>query len=230
MISTRAKRPVSPGAVSPPPVHASRATEPPACRAGTAGGADKRRRLLQAALDVLLGDGVHALSQTRVAAAAGLRQSHLTYYFPTRFDLLKAVVEFADDTIIGMVEGRSESIPRDLDALRQMLVRPLLERRMPRLMLAMHAAAEEDPALHAWMRGFDARMRTRLVAVMESLGLRPSARDFALFHASLIGIAVQAAWRHDEAAAHQARELMDAAFDRLIEDAAATRGRRTRKS
>ena len=102
--------------------------------------------------------------------------------------------------------------------------------RLPRLMLAMHAAAEEDPALHEWMRGFDARMRARLVSVLEGLGLRPGPRDFALFHASMIGIAVQAAWRHEPAAAREARALMDAAFDRLIEDATVNRGRRTRKA
>jgi AcrR family transcriptional regulator len=166
---------------------------------------------------------MHALSQTRVARAAGLRQSHLTYYFPTRFDLLKAVVEFADASIIGMVEGRPESIPATPDELRDMLVRPVLDRTMPRLMLSMQAAADEDPELREWMQDFDARMRGRLVATLGLLGLHPKPRDFALFHASMIGIAVQNTWRRDDEFAREARALMHAAFDRLVADAGGSR-------
>lgn len=52
-----------------------------------------RQRILDAALKVLKSEGVSALTQTRVAAAAGLRQSHLTYYFPRKTDLLAATLE-----------------------------------------------------------------------------------------------------------------------------------------
>jgi AcrR family transcriptional regulator len=179
--------------------------------------------LLEASIRVLLTEGMHALSQTRVAQEAGLRQSHLTYYFPTRVDLLKAVVEFADASIIGMVEGRPDALPQSLAELRDRLGAPVIDRKMPRLMLAMQVAADEEPGLHEWMRGFDARMQERLVAVMAGFGLRPSPRDFALFHASMIGIAVQNAWRHDDASAREARRLMHAAFDRLVRDAGGAR-------
>lgn len=52
-----------------------------------------RQRILDAALKVLSKEGVSALTQTRVATAAGLRQSHLTYYFPHKTDLLAATLE-----------------------------------------------------------------------------------------------------------------------------------------
>lgn len=190
------------------------ATVPQAARSN-----ETRSRLLSAAIELLLAEGIHALSQPRVAAAAGLRQSHLTYYFPTRFDLLKAVVEYADASIIGMVEGKPEATPRSLAQLRDLLCQPVLGGKMPRLMLAMHAAVQEDPELHEWMRGFDQRMRARLQAILAQLGPKPAPRDFALFHASMIGIAVQCAWRHDEEFAREARALLHAAFDRLVEDA-----------
>jgi AcrR family transcriptional regulator len=196
---------------------------PPSTCASTDRGADTRSRLLEAAIRVLLAEGMHALSQTRVAHEAGLRQSHLTYYFPTRVDLLKAVVEFADASIIGMVEGRPEALPQSLAALRDCLIAPVIDRKMPRLMLAMQVAADEEPGLNEWMRGFDARMQQRMVAVMAGFGLRPGPRDFALFHASMIGIAVQNAWRHDDASALEAKRLMYAAFDRLVQDAGGAR-------
>lgn len=204
------------------PVAAAPCPHAPVAAAGpqAARSNETRSRLLSAAIELLLAEGIHALSQPRVAAAAGLRQSHLTYYFPTRFDLLKAVVEYADASIIGMVEGKPEATPRSLAQLRDLLCQPVLGGKMPRLMLAMHAAVQEDPELHEWMRGFDQRMRARLQAVLAQLGPKPGPRDFALFHASMIGIAVQCAWRHDEAFAREARTLLHAAFDRLVEDAA----------
>ena len=56
-------------------------------------GADVKTRILQAALGVLAEHGAAELTQPKVARAAGVRQSHLTYYFPTRADLLLAVAE-----------------------------------------------------------------------------------------------------------------------------------------
>src|SRR3712207_5502484 len=50
---------------------------------------DTRTRILDAALGLLAEGG--ELTQPRVARAAGVRQSHLTYYFPTVTDLLQAV-------------------------------------------------------------------------------------------------------------------------------------------
>jgi AcrR family transcriptional regulator len=52
---------------------------------------DVRERLLEAALRLLAESGAHELTQPKVAKAAGVRQSHLTYYFPTRGELLQEV-------------------------------------------------------------------------------------------------------------------------------------------
>lgn len=52
-----------------------------------------RQRILNAALDIVEMDGVEALTQPRVAKAAGVRQSHLTYYFPRKADLFVALLQ-----------------------------------------------------------------------------------------------------------------------------------------
>jgi AcrR family transcriptional regulator len=48
---------------------------------------------LNAALDIIEQEGVEALTQPRVAKAAGVRQSHLTYYFPRKADLFVALLQ-----------------------------------------------------------------------------------------------------------------------------------------
>ncbi|MDH3319882.1 MAG: TetR/AcrR family transcriptional regulator [Betaproteobacteria bacterium] len=52
-----------------------------------------RDRILEAALGLLAESGAHELTQPKVSKAAGVRQSRLTYYFPTRADLLQAVAQ-----------------------------------------------------------------------------------------------------------------------------------------
>ena len=179
---------------------------------------DKRTRLLRAALQVLHTEGILALTQTQVAAAAGLRQSHLTYYFPTRSDLLKAIVEHASSTVLGLVGGRPEFPARSLADLRTRLIKQGSDVRMPRLMIAMTVASDEDPSLKAWMGAFEVHIRKLLGSTLQRLGVKVGARDLALFHATLVGVSVFNSSSGTAASASRARALIRAAFDRLIRD------------
>ena len=58
-----------------------------------------RERLLDAAIAILRESGLQSLTQVHVAEQAGVRQSHLTYYFPTREDLLEALTARAVEEI-----------------------------------------------------------------------------------------------------------------------------------
>ena len=60
----------------------------------TARRAHAEREILDAAWAVMAREGVAALSVREVARSVGLRQQSLTYYFPTKQDLLDAL--FAD--------------------------------------------------------------------------------------------------------------------------------------
>src|SRR6266511_2817558 len=75
------------------------------------GGCDVRDRILDSALLAMREGGIRRLTQPEVAARAGVRQSHLTYYFPTRDDLLEASAErFVDSLAAGIgraVDGQA---------------------------------------------------------------------------------------------------------------------------
>jgi AcrR family transcriptional regulator len=51
--------------------------------------------ILRFSLDTLITHGAAGFSAPLVAKAAKIRQSHITYYFPTRAELLTATVKFA---------------------------------------------------------------------------------------------------------------------------------------
>jgi AcrR family transcriptional regulator len=187
--------------------------------AGAVPAADARARLLSAALRVLHEEGIHALTQTRVAAVAGLRQSHLTYYFPTRIDLLKATVENAAGAVMALVGDGAQGMARNLNDVRDILCQQISDMRMPRLMMAMAVAADEDPCLKAWMAAFDQRIRQFFGAALQRFGVRVSARDLALFHATVAGVALLNYSAGTPESARQARALIKAAFDRVVADA-----------
>jgi AcrR family transcriptional regulator len=177
-----------------------------------------RERLLVAALTVLETEGVHALTQTRVAERAGLRQSHLTYYFPTRGDLLKAIAEFAAGDGPGVVRG-TEALPPSLAALKAHLADRIVDARMARVMLALTVASDEDPAMKRWMVEFDQRVRATFAEAFERMGLRLAPTELALFHASIVGIAVLHSSEGTEASAREARRLVGLVLDRLAASA-----------
>lgn len=208
--------PTSRPASTPTAGHAQAATPAPASAVTFRTSGDARTRLLDAALKVLQEQGIPALTQTHVAAAAGLRQSHLTYYFRTRGDLLKAIVEHAARSVCGLVDGRLEAPAACLAELRARLMKDVADTRMPRLMMAMAVASDEDPSLKAWMAQFEQTFLQLLADTLQRLGVRVSAEDLALFHAAMIGISISNASIATQSSAQQARVLVSAALDRLL--------------
>ena len=108
---------------------------------------DVRGRILEAALGLLAESGAHELTQPKVARAAGVRQSHLTYYFPTRGELLQEVARHSIDKLAGQLAQRHGSLADGIAA-------GAGDKRRSRVMLGLVAAADRDPAIKRRMRRF----------------------------------------------------------------------------
>src|SRR2546423_3822173 len=98
-----------------------------------------RSRILEAALDLLARSGAHGLTQPKVAKAAGVRQSHLTYYFPTRGELLQAVARHSIDKLAGQLAHRRAA------SLSEGIAAGAADKRRSRVMLRLVTAAHRDP-------------------------------------------------------------------------------------
>ena len=127
-----------------------------------------RDRILTAALHVLRHEGVRHFTQTRVADQAKVRQSHLTYYFPTRAELLEATAERVLDGVTGQIAEMGRTVPNwGTGPLLSALTRQMVGTEHMRMFLAMIVEADKDPAVRALIqRGAD-RVRT---AFVEALG------------------------------------------------------------
>ena len=157
------------------------------CFASLKPDASVREKILTAANEILLTVGFSALTQQAVAARAGVRQSHLTYYFPTRNDLLRGTAQFGVEAMFLPMAETAAPDEISVEDLRQLLMPEKADRQWFRLMTGLAAASEEDESIRQWMREFDARILAKLTAGFALVGV-PITQDHAnFFHATVIG-------------------------------------------
>jgi AcrR family transcriptional regulator len=148
-----------------------------------------RERILQAAARILHESGARRLTQPAVARAAGIRQSHLTYYFPRRADLMAAMTARFIETVSAALErADSSNDPEAPAAAIEALAAVILDRRHMRNFLSLVLEAEQDETLRAMLLE-----GTRQVAalVAQRLGRPPGDPDVALLHTLLRGLGIQ---------------------------------------
>ncbi len=174
---------------------------------------DRRRILVAAALEVIGESGLGGFTQPRVAARAGMRQSHLTYYFPTRDDLLLAV---ADEAIRRRVEVLREAhegadgVDEQVAALARVLTSP----EHTRVLLALTQAADQNEAVRASFDALAAGVAPLSAELLGSAGVAVDPASLALLQATSTGIAVLALARGRDFAP-MAEQMLTAFLDRL---------------
>jgi|SRR5881394_1824785 len=161
-----------------------------------------RERILQAALKLLAESGAHELTQPRVAKAAGVRQSHLTYYFPTRGALLQEVARYSIGKLAGQLEHTKPG------ALPESIAAGAADKRRARVMLGLVGAADRDPKIKQGMRKFVAELRGRMTPVLAAGGMATDPESVAFFHSCVIGCAVLQLARDNPQARAEAKAVL----------------------
>jgi AcrR family transcriptional regulator len=166
---------------------------------------DVRARILEAALGLLAESGAHELTQPRVARAAGVRQSHLTYYFPTRAALMQALARHSIGRLAGELARARERGPSQLA---RAIAAASSDKRIARVMLGLVAAADRDPAIRRQFRRFVAEVRELMAPTLAAGGLRAGPACIAFFHSVVIGCAVLQLARDSAEARSEARAVL----------------------
>lgn len=126
-----------------------------------------REQILEAAVQLLGQHGPRKLTGPQVAKKAKVRQSHLTYYFPRRSDLIGAVARRYIESVAEQAMALSQQ-GRSTDGL---ITAVLGDRRRVRTLISLLMASDEDPALGQQL--IESVLGTRsLIAAM--LGLPPA--------------------------------------------------------
>lgn len=127
----------------------------------TSRGEAQKRALVDAAFHLIAEGGFERLRTREVAARAGVNIATLHYYFATKEDLIRAVVERVQHTLSTM---HTPSIPREeltpLEELREELMDMQYQlNETPEtyeVLFELHWRAKRDPAILAMMREMDA--------------------------------------------------------------------------
>lgn len=166
---------------------------------------DVRERILEAALSLLAESGAHALTQPRVAKAASVRQGHLTYYFPTREDLLQEVARHSIGKLAGQLEHAHVHRPGQLA---RAIAAGSADKRRSRVLLGLVAAADRDPRIKRRLRKFIAELRAMMTPALAAGGLDTHPDDVAFFHSVVVGCAVLQLARDNPQAREEAQRVL----------------------
>lgn len=151
---------------------------------------DIRQKVIDAAVGLLGERGLRGLTGPKVAKRAGVRQSHVTYYFPKRSDLIGAVARSYSDSVgaevLRLMQGGASN---DLgDALRALTTAVIGDRKRTRILIGLLMASEEDKKLRRQLQ--DGILGLRQV-MAHALGSKPGDRAPAMLQATLWGLALQ---------------------------------------
>lgn len=143
-----------------------------------------RERVLAAGTALLHEQGLGALTQPRIARAAGVSQSHLTYYFPTRNALLLAIAEHSVEQALAqplLEPGRDPA---------QALAAAVAYLPRVRMLLGLVAAADREAGMREALGRLVAHVRQALAQMLSRLGYPADDAQVMVFHAAVVGLAV----------------------------------------
>ena len=174
-----------------------------------------REKLTVAGLQVLREEGFAAFTQPRVCRQAGVRQSHLTYYFPTRTDLLVAVAERAVADRLAVIAASVDESIRAPHTAAAAVAQAIASTRGNRAFLALAEAADHEPRVRAAFRQLTDGVAKRAEALLIQLGIEPTDTAIRLVHSLTVGIAVLGVARGEKVETHATR-MLSLAFELLL--------------
>ena len=177
-----------------------------------------KERILDAAVQLIQEHGIHAMTQARVCDIAGVRHSHLTYYFPTRVKLLKEVVMRGTQSVLTLLDGPEHLRATSPAHLRAALSDMAGDRRLPRMMVAVYVASDEEPSLKPWLDKFQTNGLIRFKRALAGIGMNPSQRALEMFLTCFVGTLHTDYAAGSERSHKRSRAILQYAFDRLMDD------------
>jgi len=174
---------------------------------------DRRQEIINAGLTVLRESGYSGFTQPRVAAEAGLRQSHLTYYFPTRVDLLEGVARAAIERQLAATDAILDA--SSPEAAAKVIATVVVRHDNTRVIMALAQAADQEPALRILFRELADGIILRAGRLLGGLNIAPTDEHCYLLHALSVGLAVIDLATAREGGEVRAARTLETVFDLL---------------
>ncbi|MGN6257555.1 MAG: TetR/AcrR family transcriptional regulator [Solirubrobacterales bacterium] len=156
-----------------------------------------RRRILRATFELIGKDGIAAVSNRRVATAAGVSLGSLTYHFPSHEELLReSLCLFVDEEVERMeaaaaeLHARRSEIGEVAREVRRFAAESVV-RPQRKAELELHLRASRDPALQEASRRCFSAYEDMAAAILASLGVPEPERHGRTVVALIGGLGVQ---------------------------------------
>lgn len=148
-----------------------------------------KQRILAAAEAIVRRDGAKRLTQPEVARRAQIRQSHLTYYFPRRTDLLAALAGvFLERTSRELTALENQDPAPDPLAVIALVERLMAPPDAMRAFIGLIVEADQDPALRSMLVPHLVEFNA---LIARHLGRSPSDPDVPLLLAAVRGFGLE---------------------------------------
>ena len=177
---------------------------------------DVRQRILDAALGLMAEHGFMEVTQPKIARAAGVRQSHLTYYFPTRSELLKALAVHSIETLLGSLVAGASAGKLTPELFAQFAGEALADKRRARVMLGLIVSSEEDREIKQFLRDFIVRVRATMTNVAKLLGREPDQINIVALHMLFVGATILNVARDDANSRRECAEIARIAIETFL--------------
>jgi AcrR family transcriptional regulator len=174
---------------------------------------DRKEIILKAAIATLREHGFAGFTQPRVAKRADVRQSHLTYYFPTRLALLEGVARLAVDGQLAALQSIVDlpSVPAVIKNITAIIGR----HENTRVLMALAQAADEEPSLRSLFRELADGIVSRLRLLLENLHLDATEEQVNLIHSLSVGLAVVDLATHRPHSKRRVEAILESLFATL---------------
>lgn len=140
-------------------------------------------QILEAALDILINEGIRALTLRRIAAACGLRVGNVTYYFSTKDELLRAVLDVVlagySDAIQDLRNRTDEPAEQRLALMIRIILEDIQSQATTNLFPELWALANHDAFVAECVNDIYSRGRAVLLELIAELNpaLDPEERE-----------------------------------------------------
>jgi AcrR family transcriptional regulator len=148
-----------------------------------------KEKILTCAVKLLEKQGIKKLAQPQIAKDAGIAQGHITYYFPTRSDLLMAVAQRSMETIAKVImkqaaKHKGPISPKTLVPLASTLLKDHVR---TRTLLGLVVESDENDELK---KSLNENLNITLSLVATTLGKENIDAEVILLHSTLMGLAM----------------------------------------
>jgi AcrR family transcriptional regulator len=186
---------------------------------------DRRKQIIEAGLALLREEGLPGLTQPRIATRTGLRQSHLTYYYPTRSDLLTAVARAAME--IQAAYAKEMAAPfTTVEAAANAIATGTVRHDNTRVLMALCQAAGHQPDVRAQFIELTGDFLHEVRALLKKLGLEASQSNADVLHALFVGLSIINLATERTDGQPRSKVALDAVFGLLASQAEGKRPRR----